>query len=221
MEHPLQQSAEVREKIKTFRDDEQSMLEITKQLFGAPGSSFFPLDLLAYAALKRNLSTSAALALLVESFNLASARALLRVHIDTALRFSTAWFVENPHEFASAVHSGARIDKMKDRDGKRLTDSRLVELLTPNCPWLPAAYENLSGYVHFSGSHVAASITSFDTDTNVASVQIGKSDKHYPPSTWIEVLDCAHDATGLLGRYLRSYIDTKATSPQELAARRD
>jgi hypothetical protein len=209
---------EVHAKIEMLRHDEHGMLELGMQLLGATGAPFFPLDLLGYAALKRNLSTSSALALLVENFNLVSARALLRVHIDTALRFAAAWFVEKPHDFASAVHGGARIDRMKDSQGKKLTDARLVELLTPGHPWLPTVYENLSGFIHLSGSHVTASITSLNTETREVSFHIGKMDEHYPPSSWIEVLDCAHEATGILAHYLRGYIATKRMSPEELAA---
>ena len=212
---------EVRDRIAILRNDERQMLDIGKRLFGAPGAVFFPLDLLAYAALKRNLSTAAALALLVENFNLVSARALLRVHIDTSLRFAAAWFVDKPQDFASAVHGGARIDKMKDTQGRKLTDARLVELLSPDHPWLPAVYENLSGFVHLSGSHVAASITALDTHTRKVSFHIGKSDYHYPPFSWIEVLDCVHESTAILSHYLRGYIATKAMSPEELAALRE
>jgi hypothetical protein len=221
MEESAKHSTEVRESIAVLRNDEDRVLDLGKQLFGAAGAPFFPLDLLAYAALKRNLSTSAALVLLVEHFNLVSARALLRVHIDTALRFSAAWFVDTPHDFASAVHGGARVDRMKDRQGRMLTDARLVELLAPSHPWLPAVYENLSGFVHFSGSHVAASIVSLNTETREVSFHVGKSDEHYPPSSWTEVLDCAHEATGVMVHYLRGYIATKAMSPEELAARRN
>lgn len=211
--------AEVRERIDLLRCDREPMLQIGKELFGEPGSSFFPLDLLAYGALKRNLSTSAAIVLLVEAFNLQSARALLRIHIDTALRFAAAWFVEKPHDFAAAVHGGTRIDKMKDRDGKRLTDARLVELLSPDHPWLPAVYKNLSGYVHFSGSHVSGSIASFNEDTHEVSFHIGETDRHFPPFSWIEVIDCTRNATDILARYLHGYIRTKAMPPEELAAR--
>lgn len=217
----MEHSAEVRKQLEILRGDERPMLQVGKQLFGTPGAPFFPLDFLAYAALKRNLSTSSAIILLVEDFNLLAARSLLRVHIDTALRFAAAWFVDKPHEFASAVHGGARIDKMKDRNGKRLTDARLVELLSPERPWLPKVYENLSGYIHLSGSHIAGSITALNEETRKVSFHIGKSDKHYPPFSWVEVLECAHEATGILAGYLLGYIRTKAMSSEELAAKRE
>ena len=216
----MEHSSEVQKKIEILRSDEQQILQLGKQLFGTAGAPFFPLDLLAYAALKRSMSTSAAIILLIENFNLLAARSLLRVHIDTALRFAAAWFVDKPHEFASAVHGGERIDKTKDREGQRLTDARLVVLLSEEHPWLPDVYKNLSGYVHFSGSHVAASITRLNEETQEVSFLLGKTDEHYPPFSWEEVLDCAHEATGIIARYVLGYVRTKAMSPEELAANR-
>lgn len=81
---------------------------------------------------------------------------MLRTHIDTALRFSAAWLVQNPHEFATLVISGQPINKLKDRKGQRLTDARLVTARSGDYPWLPNVYENLCDYVHFSASHLAA-----------------------------------------------------------------
>lgn len=59
-----------------------------------------------------------------------SAQTLLRAHIDTALRFSAALRVEDPHKFAIDVMAGERIDKMKDQSGQHLRDAYLVEVHT-------------------------------------------------------------------------------------------
>jgi hypothetical protein len=217
----MEHSEKIQKHIEVLREDERSMLHIVKQLVGTRGAPMFPLDFLAYGALKRNLSTSSAIILLVEHFNLQSARSLLRVHIDTALRFAAAWFVDEPHDFASAVQGGARIDQIKDRAGKRLSDARLVELLSPAHPWLPEVYKNLSGFVHFSGSHVFASITGLDEETRGISFHISKRDEHYPEFSWLEVLRCAHESTGIFASYLLGYVRTKAMSKEELKAYRE
>ncbi len=64
------------------------------------------------------------------------ARTLLRTHIDTSLRFSVALLVEKPHEFAKAVLSGDRINRMKVRNGKKLTDAHLVATHSEQHPLL-------------------------------------------------------------------------------------
>lgn len=62
------------------------------------------------------------------------ARALLRMRIDTAIRFSALRLVDNPNSFAKEVFSGKRIDKLKGRDGKQMKDARLVAPLAPDAP---------------------------------------------------------------------------------------
>jgi hypothetical protein len=126
--------------------DRDAMLKLWKSVIGPANSPMFPLDLLASAAVKRNISAASALRLLVGSWNMACARSLLRTHIDTALRFSAAWLVDEPHTLATQMIAGERLDKMKDRDGKRLTDAHLVQMREDEYPWLPAVYKNLSGY---------------------------------------------------------------------------
>ena len=58
------------------------MLKLGKQLFGAKGAEVYPLDLLAYAAIKRNIATAEAMSIIIATWNMTTARTLLRVHID-------------------------------------------------------------------------------------------------------------------------------------------
>lgn len=192
------------------------MLLMGKQLFGEPDASIFGLDLLAYGAIKRNLSTTAAISQMVSSWNMVCARSLLRVHIDTALRFSGAWLVDQPHEFALKVVGGTRIDKFKDRNGSRLTDAHLVKIHAAEYQWLPRVYESLSGYVHFSGSHVYDSVVKVGNDDMSVSFEISATDYKFPEFSWIEILRCTRESTAMLAKYLHGYIFTKNLSPQEL-----
>ena len=63
----------------------------------------------------------------IASRNFTCAAALLRMQVDTALRVYAAWLVPDAMEYAYAVFRGDKVDKTKDRDGKRLTDRYLVE----------------------------------------------------------------------------------------------
>ncbi|MGV8712712.1 MAG: hypothetical protein ACWA6R_09205 [Nitrosomonas sp.] len=197
------------------------MLLTGKHLFGAPNAPIFGLDLLAYGAIKRNLSTTTAITQMVSSWNMVSARALLRVHIDTALRFSAAWLVEQPHDFALKVIGGHRIDKFKDQAGAKLTDAHLVKIRTPEYPWLPKVYESLSGYIHFSGSHVLDSVANLGDESMSISFEVSATDYKFPKSSWSEILECTHEATGMLTKYLDGYIFTKQLSPEQLAEFRE
>lgn len=200
-----------------LEQDRDVMLLTGKRLFGEPNAPMFGLDLLAYGAIKRNLCTTTAISQMVSSWNMVSARALLRVHIDTALRFSAAWLVENPHEFALKVVGGHRIDKLKDRAGAKLTDAHLVKTRALDYPWLPVVYENLSGYIHFSGAHVLDSVVDLSGEDMSFCLEVAATDYKFPEFSWSEILKCTHETTGILIKYLDGYIYTKQLSPEQLA----
>jgi hypothetical protein len=167
------------------------------------------MDLLVIGVLKRQLSSTGALSSLVKSFNMLAARSILRTHIDSALRFSAAWFVESPSEFARFVLGGGSIRKYKDRNGKALTDSRLVELHHSKLSWLPEVYENLSGHIHFSMSHISAAVASTNEPDHTVSFEVAWVDTKYPESSWIELVHCFEEVSAVIERRLQEYITQK------------
>ena len=180
----------------------------------------FPLDFLAFAATKRHASTTSAFVSAINSWNMVVARALLRIHIDTSLRFSAAWHVDNPHDFSMEVLKGTRIDKLKTRSGDRLTDAHLVKVHADEHPWLPNVYEHLCGYVHFSGSHITDSINDLSDADGTIEFLISEHDHKFPEFSWLEVVGCFREATGILETYLRGWGTTKQLSPEQLESLR-
>jgi len=166
-------------------------------------------------AVKRCASQSYSLRLLIEGWNLLCARALLRMQIDTALRFSALWLVKAPHNVAREILRGGRLDKMKDRQGKRMTDAYLVSKLASQHPWLPSVYERTSGYIHFSGAHMFSPIAEVRKDAREVEYVIGETDTNYPESSWLEVVECFNDATDIFLHYLAGWVRTKAASGSE------
>lgn len=196
--------------------DTQSMLRLGAAIMDHDGAPAYFLDTMALGAIKRNVSTASAMVSMVSERNMICARTLLRTHIDTSLRFSAAWLVDDPHDFALRVLRGDRIDHMKDRQGEQLRDAYLVEARAAEYPWLRVVYNNLSGYVHFSHSHIAGSIAGVDDETQTVRFEISTIDLDFPDSSWIEVLKCFREATEFLAKYLHGYISTKSMSPKEL-----
>ena len=213
-------SDRVKELLAQIEVDRNAMLKLGMNVLGAAGSSMFPLDLMALGAVKRSISTTRAFHLMIESWNMVCARSLLRIHIDTSLRFSAAWLVDKPHEFSTQVLKGERIDKMKDKDGKRLSDAHLVEVRTHEYPWLPSVYRNLSGYVHFSGAHISDSVAKIEAGDNTISFEVTEFDLKFPEFSWVEVLECFREATAILTKFLEGYALTKQLSPAELETAR-
>jgi hypothetical protein len=186
----------------------------------ADEGAFFPVDMVAMGAVKRCASQSYGLRLFVEGWNLLCARALLRMQIDTALRFSALWLVNKPHDVAREILRGERLDKMKDRDGKRLTDAYLITKLAPDQPWLPEVYERTSGYIHFSGAHLFSPIAEVRNESREVEYIIGETDTNYPESSWVEVVNCFNQATDIFMHYLAGWVRTKRSQgPNDQATR--
>src|SRR2546427_10538241 len=70
------------------------------------------------AALNRSLSLVLGFCDLIPD-NYICAAPLIRLQLDSAVRFSALWLVADPKDFAKRVSSGKPIRKLKDRDGQQ------------------------------------------------------------------------------------------------------
>lgn len=122
------------------------------EALGGGGAPLFVLDFIVIGAVKRSMSLSSALALLVPAKNAVLSRAVLRMEIDTLARLLAYTYVANPQDVAQAVIGGKSLRDFKSKNGKQLTDryplfckqtsqNSLFTLETPNthlfpCIWL-------------------------------------------------------------------------------------
>lgn len=211
----LEQSASVLKALEGTAARQDAALMLWHRML-TPGVALFPVDMVASGAVKRCMSQCGALELLIGAWNMICARALLRMQIDTALRFSAVWLVQKPSWLAREVLKGKRIDMMRDRDGRRMTDRYLVSKLTPAHPWLPAVYETTSGYIHFSGEHLISPISRMgDDEPGSMEYLMSETDTKYPESSWLEVVQCFNEATDIFLHYLRGWIQTKEADAAE------
>ena len=97
--------------ISKIDDRKDEHLQLIKKMLEADGGNLFPLDLLATAVLKRSMSLCAGFTALVRTGNYTSAASLLRLQLDSCLRFYAAFIVEKPHEFAENVLAGTAVRK--------------------------------------------------------------------------------------------------------------
>ncbi len=104
------------------------------------------------AALHRSISLVHGFCTLIPD-NYICAASLVRLQLDSALRFSAVFLVPDQDDFAKSVSSGEAINKLKDRDGERLTDAYLVKKLNERYPGVNECYGDGCGYVHFSDAH--------------------------------------------------------------------
>ena len=224
----LTHAGKVKALLTAIAKDERAMLKLGVAMLSARAKDddsseavpFFPLDLLALGAIKRNVAAASAMRQMVRAWNMVCARTLLRTHIDTALRFSAAWLVDEPHKFADKVLRGDRIDQLRDSKGRVLKDRYLVEIHSARRAWLRDVYSSLSGYVHFSGAHFYDAVHALDEESRTISLLVSARDESYPEFSWIEILECFREATEMLAELLHGYRMTKGLSRTELEALR-
>ena len=184
----------------------------------ADSGKMFALDMLASAAVKRSMSLCAAFATLVRAQNYVSAISLVRLQLDSCLRFFSAFIVEKPHALAEDVLKGKPIRKMKDLKGNFMTDRYLVDTLGQKYEWMPRVYNATSGFVHLSDRHIFTVFQDWDNSGKV-SLRIGATDEDIPDELWIELADSFLASTDALLEYLKGWTHTKKNPHLAEAAR--
>jgi len=116
-------------------------------------------DLFTAGVLNRSLSISSAFKTLLEAHNFIAAAPLIRLQLDSALRFYAVFIVNKPKEFCMEVLRGTPIRELKDKTGKKLSDKHLIKSLTEDerlsidRSWVKSVYKQTSGYIHLSEKH--------------------------------------------------------------------
>ncbi|HWB21232.1 MAG TPA: hypothetical protein VG711_13115 [Phycisphaerales bacterium] len=198
--------------LQALENDLNGYEELTSRLLLAAEGTVFPLDLLAISALNRMINLTSGFDRMIRERNFICAGAILRLQLDTSLRFFAAWQVQNPHSFAaSVVLDGTPVSKIKDRDGKHLSDRHLVNQLSKDFPWIETVYNRTCDYVHLSKTHFLFAVSANPSDQDRAvDIRIGRGDPlHMPESIYLEAIDAFRNAASILDHYLNGWIETK------------
>lgn len=191
-------------------------IELQKDTLMADGGKLFPLDLLATAAIKRSLSLCSGFTTLVRARNYATSAALLRLQLDSCLRFFAAFIVDDPHDFAHRVLKGEHVRNQKDQNGKKMTDRYLVTTLGETYNWIPHVYKATSGFIHLSNKHIFDIARPLDEESSISMAVTFEDD--YPEYLWVELADGFLASTEALFEYLKGWQLTKA-NPEIVANR--
>ncbi|MEP1151683.1 MAG: hypothetical protein ABJH08_08155 [Balneola sp.] len=196
----------VETELNKLEKQEKVILELGKKMLNGEQ---FPLDLLASAVLDRSLSLIFGFTSLVRDKNFLAAVHLVRCHLDNLLRFSAAWIVENPHDFANEVISGTRIEKLKDKDGKYLKDWYLRNKLSEEYTWVKNIYTETSGFIHLSNKHIFSSSRLKKGSKNLLEISISKTDNNVSDNSRLEAILGMDEITKTICRYVEGWIWTK------------
>jgi hypothetical protein len=129
----------------------------------ADGQVFLP-DLIVTAMLQRSYGVVDALIDAVDTCNMHAAAPLLRLQLDTLFRAHYVASGPDLDDLTQRLLGGEEFRKIKDADGKNLTDARLAELAREAHGWALPVYRETSGWVHFSVSHMKATVQVGDDD---------------------------------------------------------
>ena len=176
----------------------------------ADAGAMYPFDFWTNAAMNRGIQLSSGFRHSIKRHNAICSGALLRLQIDTALRFSAGWLVSDPHEFVEQIMNGEQINRIKDRDGNLMTDRYLLERMAKNHPWLEEVYKKTSGYVHFSEVHVWSTLYGVEREEQTTvRTKVGARDRKGLSELYLEMVTAFEAASEILLNNVEGWVYTK------------
>ena len=175
----------------------------------AGSMSMYPMDMVIIGIVKRCLSTTSALEKLVLEWNMTCSRAVLRMQLDTVLRLSAFWLSPDLQKMAMDVMGGKQINKTKDRDNCKMTDSYLSRKLGERFDWIPRVYKYTSGYIHLSERHLFDPIREINDKEGTVNFVINDKDYNFPEFSWVELVNCATECLQIIKYFLDKYRQSK------------
>ncbi len=143
-------------RIQNLKELDELQIELIQAILAANGGIFYSLDLVFLAALNRSRSNINAFISLLKLENYIGALPFVRMQLDSVLRIYALWLVDAPQELAEKILNGERLNTLKDRTGRNMTDKRLCEAVAQHEPWVSKVYNSGSGFIHLSNTHIAS-----------------------------------------------------------------
>lgn len=150
--------------IRHLRDSAAIQIQLAHHALGADKAALFADDLVLIGIVQRSLDLIDAFALLTECGNAAAAIPLLRLQLDSCMRFFACSLLLDKSELLTKLLSGEPITKIKTPDGQRLTDAFLHKKLSEIFPWFSHVYQFACRFVHLSTPGMLSGVTSVGSD---------------------------------------------------------
>lgn len=184
-----------------------------QSLMAADGDLYLP-DLMVTAMIQRSYGVLDALIDAVDTYNIHAAAPLLRLQLDTLFRAHYIASGPDVDSLAMKLLRGEELRKIKDADGKLLSDYRLKELAADTHAWALPVYEKTSGWVYFSLNHMLA--TTQVVEPNCFHMAVPLRADAIPESLWQEIYGAAIRATEELFAYVRGWATRKGLPPGQI-----
>lgn len=192
------------DRLKRIEQLEDELIRKGAGIVGA-GADLSHADFFIFGALCRTLAQARGFRDLINARNFPCAAAILRLQLDTAMRVNALAIVDDVDAACKSVLDGEQFNRLKDRDGNKLSDAHIRKTLAQTHPWISPVYERTSDFVHLSGKHFEVSIARRDDETRMAYFQISGHDPQRSEDTYFEAVDTFFDATKLAGMLLLAF----------------
>lgn len=191
-------------RLKRIEQLEDELIRKGAGIVGA-GADLSHADFFIFGALRRTLAQARGFRDLINARNFPCAAAILRLQLDTAMRVNALSIVDDVDATCRAVLDGEQFNRLKDRDGNKLSDAHIRKKLAETHPWTSPVYASASDFVHLSGKHFEVSIVRTDDETRMAYFQISGDDPQRCDETYFEAVDTFFEATKLAGMLLLAF----------------
>ncbi|MCP3442194.1 hypothetical protein [Bradyrhizobium sp. CCGUVB14] len=192
------------DRLKRIEQLEDELMRKGAGILGA-GAGLSHADFFIFGAMRRTLAHGRGFRDLINARNFPCAAAILRLQLDTAMRVNALSIVDDVDSACRAVLDGEQFNRLKDRDGNKLSDAHIRKKLAETHPWISPVYERTSDFVHLSGKHFEVSIAHTDDEMRMAYFQISGHDPQRRDETYFEAVDTFFDATKLAGMLLLAF----------------
>ncbi len=144
----------VEKRIIHLRNSYDTHLDVLRQILEADGERIFGVDQIVTGVINRSLSLIDGFTTMVENQNVLCANALLRLQVDSIIRFYACWLVTDPHSLLLPLLEDKPLYKIKSKDGKSLSDVYLRTEASKLYPWNKQCLrENIGLYPPLNASH--------------------------------------------------------------------
>lgn len=192
------------DRLKRIEQLEDELVRKGASIVGA-GADLSHADYFIFGALRRTLAQARGFRDLINARNFPCAAAILRLQLDTAMRVNALSIVDDVDAACRSVLDGEQFNRLKDRDGNKLSDAHIRKTLAQTHAWISPVYERTSDFVHLSGKHFEVSIARTDDETRMAYFQISGDDPQRSEETYFEAIDTFFEATKLAGMLLLAF----------------
>jgi hypothetical protein len=203
----------VKESLLKLQELEKAHLQVGKEMLRVADGALYTTDLMLVGVLKRSLDLIDAIQLLVERWNFCASAPMLRLQLSNLLLLAYLSTCQNVDDLCLQLLEGKDLNRIKDKEGKNLTDARLRDYARPQFPWVDDVYKATSKLVHFSERHVFISSNTLDTNNGIVSLQIGKGSPRWAEEDIYELLQCTVVTTEGILNFVRGWAKSKSSLP--------